>query len=210
MTLADGLQIGVLCVQGDYEAHGRVLARLGVAWRDVRRAAELDRLHGLILPGGESTTMWHFLRQDGLEAAVRGCAASGAAVFGTCAGAILLAREVRNPAAGGLSLLDITVERNSYGRQVQSDIRQAVLDDTAGLADAAPGTPTTVEAVLIRAPRILHTGPGVRVRARLGGDPVWVEQGAVMATTFHPELGAEERPHRRFLDLARAAASRRS
>lgn len=210
MTLADGLQIGVLCVQGDYEAHGRVLARLGVAWRDVRRAAELDGLHGLILPGGESTTMWHFLRQDGLEAAVRGCAASGAAVFGTCAGAILLAREVRNPAAGGLSLLDITVERNSYGRQVQSDIRQAVLDDTAGLADAAPGTPATVEAVLIRAPRILHTGPGVRVRARLGGDPVWVEQGAVMATTFHPELGAEERPHRRFLDLARAAASRRS
>jgi len=210
VTLADGLQIGVLCVQGDYEAHGRVLARLGVAWRDVRRAAELDRLHGLILPGGESTTMWHFLRQDGLEAAVRGCAASGAAVFGTCAGAILLAREVRNPAAGGLSLLDITVERNSYGRQVQSDIRQAVLDDTAGLADAAPGTPATVEAVLIRAPRILHTGPGVRVRARLGGDPVWVEQGAVMATTFHPELGAEERPHRRFLDLARAAASRRS
>ena len=210
MTLADGLQIGVLCVQGDYEAHGRVLARLGVAWRDVRRAAELDRLHGLILPGGESTTMWHFLRQDGLEAAVRGCAASGAAVFGTCAGAILLAREVRNPAAGGLGLLDITVERNSYGRQVQSDIRQAVLDDTAGLADAAPGTPATVEAVLIRAPRILHTGPGVRVRARLDGDPVWVEQGAVMATTFHPELGTEERPHRRFLDLARAAASRRT
>ena len=210
MTLADGLQIGVLCVQGDYEAHGRVLERLGVAWRDVRRAAELDGLHGLILPGGESTTMWHFLRQDGLEAAVRGCAASGAAVFGTCAGAILLAREVRNPAADGLGLLDITVERNSYGRQVQSDIRQAQLDDTAGLADATPGTPVTVEAVLIRAPRILHTGPGVRVRARLGGDPVWVEQGAVMATTFHPELGTEERPHRRFLDLARAAASRRT
>jgi len=210
VTLADGLQIGVLCVQGDYEAHGRVLERLGVAWRDVRRASELEGLHGLILPGGESTTMWHFLRQDGLEAAVRGCAASGAAVFGTCAGAILLAREVRNPAADGLGLLDITVERNSYGRQVQSDIRQAQLDDTAGLADATPGTPVTVEAVLIRAPRILHTGPGVRVRARLGGDPVWVEQGAVMATTFHPELGTEERPHRRFLDLARAAASRRT
>jgi 5'-phosphate synthase pdxT subunit len=206
--LADGLQIGVLCLQGDYEAHGRMLERLGVAWRDVRRASQLDGLQGLIIPGGESTTMWHFLRQDGLEDALRAWGNSGGAVFGTCAGAIVLAREVRNPAGSGLGFLDITVERNSYGRQVRSDVRQAQLDDTSGLALATPRASTAVEAVLIRAPRILRTGPGVRVRARLDGDPVWVEQGAVMATTFHPELGTEDRPHRRFLDLARAVANR--
>lgn len=196
MTLGDGVQIGVLCLQGDYAAHGQVLERLGIAWREVRRAAQLVGLHGLVIPGGESTTMWHFLRQDGLEAALRDFGRSGAAVYGTCAGAIVLAREVMNPPGAGLGLLDITVERNSYGRQLRSDVRQARLE-SGGL----------MEAVLIRAPRIVRAGPAVRARARLDGDPVWVEEGAVMATTFHPELGSEERPHRRFLELARAAAA---
>lgn len=211
MTVSDpGPQIGVLCLQGDYEAHGRVLARLGAGWRDVRSARQLDGLHGLILPGGESTTMWHFLRQDGLEDALRRFGASGAALFGTCAGAILLAREVRNPAGTGLGLLDITVERNSYGRQMRSEVRAAEVAGSTGTGagPGAAGEASTMEAVLIRAPRILRTGPAVRVRARLDGDPVWVEEGAVMATTFHPELGTEERPHRRFLELARAAAGR--
>jgi 5'-phosphate synthase pdxT subunit len=105
----------------------------------------------------------------------------------------LLAREVLNPRTTGLGLPDITVERNSYGRQVESRVRSAETDD--------PRAPR-LEAVLIRAPRILRLGPGVRVRARLDADPVWVEEGRVMATTFHPELGDEERPHRRFLELA--------
>lgn len=215
MTLGDGVQIGVLCLQGDYAAHGRVLERLGTAWREVRRAAEFAGLDGLVIPGGESTTMWHFLRQDGLEAALGTFGRSGAAVYGTCAGAIVLAREVTNPPAQGLGLLDITVERNSYGRQLCSDVRLAQLEDAGpgaagGAGAGAPdGAGNPMEAVLIRAPRILRAGPAVRVRARLDGDPVWVEEGAVMATTFHPELGSEERPHRRFLELARAAAAAR-
>ena len=170
-----------------------MLARLGVAAREVRRPGELEELQGLVLPGGESTTMWHFLSQDGFAAALQEFAASGGSLYGTCAGAILLAREVRNPRGTGLGLLDITVERNSYGRQVESRVRSAETDD--------PRAPR-LEAVLIRAPRILRLGPSVRVRARLEADPVWVEEGRVMATTFHPELGVEERPHRRFLEMA--------
>jgi 5'-phosphate synthase pdxT subunit len=195
-------RIGVLCLQGDYEAHGRVLQRLGVAWHDVRRPETLIGLDGLVLPGGESTTMWHFLAADGFALAIQRFAHDGGAVYGTCAGAILMARRVRNPDARGLALLDIDVERNSYGRQVASAVREALLDDVAGLdSGARSGQP--IESVLIRAPRILRTGPGVRVRARLDGDPVWVEAGRMMATTFHPELGSELLPHRRFLDLAR-------
>lgn len=195
-------RIGVLCLQGDYEAHGRVLQRLGIAWHDVRRPDALVGLDGLVLPGGESTTMWHFLAADGFAAAIQRFARDGGAVYGTCAGAILMARRVRNPDARGLALLDIEVERNSYGRQVASAVREAVLDDVEGL-DSSCHSGGPIEAVLIRAPRILRAGPGVRVRARLDGDPVWVEAGRLMATTFHPELGAELTPHRRFLDLAR-------
>ena len=191
-----GIQIGILCLQGDFAAHGRALERLGAGWRDVRRALDLDGLRGLVLPGGESTTMWHFLRAGGLDETLRRFAAAGGALYGTCAGAILLAREVLNPTSEGLGLLDITVERNSYGRQVESSVRQAETDD--------PRAPR-LDAVLIRAPRILRIGPGVRVRARLDGDPVWVEQGRTSATTFHPELGEDLRPHRRFLDLAASA-----
>jgi 5'-phosphate synthase pdxT subunit len=190
--VANATTIGVLCLQGDYEAHGRVLDRLGIAWRDVRRTADLEGLRGLILPGGESTTMWHFLSQDGLAEALQDFAGRGGALFGTCAGAILLADEVRNPAGRGLGLLDITVERNGYGRQLYSSVRSVELEDEGG----------ALEAVLIRAPRIRRLGRDVTVRARLDGDAVWVEQGRVMATTFHPELGNELRPHRRFLALA--------
>jgi 5'-phosphate synthase pdxT subunit len=201
-----GPGIGILCLQGDYEAHGRVLARLGVAWRDVRRRRDLAGLDGLVIPGGESTTMWHFLRQDGFEAALHAFGRSGAALYGTCAGAILLAAQVRRPDGAGLGLLDVEIERNSYGRQTHSDVHRAVLEDVAELGNGArPGA--HIEAVLIRAPRILRVGASVRVRARLAGDPVWVEQGRIMATTFHPELGEEEAPHRRFLMLAAAAAA---
>jgi 5'-phosphate synthase pdxT subunit len=201
--LQDRDRIGVLCLQGDFEAHIELLQQLGVgAPRPVRGRRDLDGLRGLVLPGGESTTMWHFLRQDGLAEALVDFGNRGGALYGTCAGAILLAREVRNPDATGLGLLDMTLERNSYGRQVQSQVRDVVLDD---VADLGPDARKPMQAVLIRAPRIRRVGRGVRVRARLDGDPVWVEEGRIMATTFHPELGEETRPHRRFLALASAA-----
>ncbi len=191
------MQVGILALQGDIQAHERVLDRLGVDWREVRRPDELEGLAGLVLPGGESTTMWHFLREDGFDAALRDFGRAGGAFFGTCAGAILLAREVQNPPGPALGLLDMTVQRNGWGRQTMSRVDTAVTD-----AAAAP----EIEVVLIRAPRILRVGPGVRVRARLGDEPVWVEEGKVMATTFHPELSDELRVHQRFLDLAAAAA----
>jgi 5'-phosphate synthase pdxT subunit len=199
-------RIGILCLQGDYEAHRRLLRRLGVEPHDVRRPDDLQGLDGLVLPGGESTTMWHFLSQDGFDAALHDFAG---ALYGTCAGAILMACDVRNPPGRGLALLDIDVERNSYGRQVDSAVREAVLDDVGDLEPAARRG-DRIEAVLIRAPRILRVGPDVRVRARLDGDPVWVESGRCMATTFHPELGALELPHRRFLAVATRAATRGS
>jgi 5'-phosphate synthase pdxT subunit len=192
------MEIGILCLQGDFEAHGRLLEKLGVPWRDVRRPAQLEGLQGLILPGGESTTMWHFLRKEGLDQALQDFGRSGGALYGTCAGAILLARDVLNPAATGLGLLDITVERNAYGRQTESSIQESRMED----AHEPP-----IETVLIRAPRIVKVGPEVRVRARMGADPVWVEQGRVQATTFHPELSGEPRIHRRFLSLVQDAPS---
>jgi pyridoxal 5'-phosphate synthase pdxT subunit len=198
--------VGILCLQGDFEAHGHVLEALGASWRDVRRGRDLLGLHGLLLPGGESTTMWHFLRQDGLLDSLRDLQRRGAALYGTCAGAILLAREVRNPDSAGLAALDITIERNSYGRQMESSVQAAIYEDVSGLGDPPPaGSP--LEAVLIRAPRILRVGAAVRVRARLGTDPVWVEAGPAMATTFHPELGADTLPHRRFLELSLRVAT---
>ncbi len=187
------MHVGVLALQGDIQAHERVLQRLGVAWREVRRPRDLDGLQGLVLPGGESTTMWHFMRANGLDVALRDFAAAGGAMFGTCAGAILLARDVQNPAGTGLGILDINVQRNGYGRQTQSRVATATCDDVE-----IP----EIETVLIRAPRILRVGPEVRVRASIGDEPVWVESGHVMATTFHPELSDELRPHRRFLELA--------
>ncbi len=186
------MYVGVLALQGDIQAHEKVLRRLRVQARPVRTPAALAGLQGLVLPGGESTTMWHFVRQDDFAARLCAFASAGGALFGTCAGAILLAREIENPAATGLGILDIAVQRNGYGRQAQSRIDHGVTD--------APGP--ALEVVLIRAPRILRTGPGVRVRAHLHGEPIWVEAGRVMATTFHPELSDELRVHRRFLELA--------
>ena len=190
------MRIGVLALQGDIQAHERVLDRLGVSWREVRRAADLESLQGLVLPGGESTTMWHFLGEDGFDTALRDFARTGGAFFGTCAGAILLARAVEHPPGPALGILDITVERNGWGRQTMSRVETARTDDAAAPA---------IEAVLIRAPRIRRVGPQVRVRAWLGPEPVWVEAGPAMATTFHPELSDDLRVHRRFLELAAAA-----
>lgn len=185
--------IGVLAIQGDYEAHALALTESGATASLVKTPAELATVQALILPGGESTTMLKFLERNGLFEALETFAATHP-VFGTCAGSILLAREVRNPSQRSLGLLDITVERNAYGRQIDSAIITA---DTT-----LPGGP--LEMVFIRAPRIIATGPDVEILADRDGFPVLVRQGRLMAATFHPELSADRRVHQLFVDLVRA------
>jgi 5'-phosphate synthase pdxT subunit len=180
---------GVLALQGDFEAHARILRRAGAEAVEVRTAADLEAADGLIIPGGESTTMLKLLREEGMFEALREFGGTRP-IFGTCAGAILLAKHVTAPAQESLGLLDIDVERNAYGRQ--RDSRIATID--------APGVDGgELEAVFIRAPIIRRVGPEVRVLARYGGDPVLVEQGRHLAATFHPELTADLRVHRFFL-----------
>ncbi len=179
--------IGILALQGDFEAHQRALERAGARGVQVRTAAELERADGLILPGGESTTMLKLLHVENLLEPLRRFG-QHRPVFGTCAGAILLASHVMNPTQESLALIDIDVERNAYGRQLDSRVAQI---------DGAQGP---MEAVFIRAPIIRRLGSGVRVLARYNGDPVLVEQGLHMAATFHPELTGDGRVHRLFLD----------
>ncbi len=187
------MRIGILAVQGDYEAHSKVLERMGVEHVLVRTPEDLQGVSGLILPGGESTTHLKVLTEEGLLDAIRKFAANGGAFFGTCAGAILLAREVHGPAQPSLGLLDIVVQRNGYGRQLASDVRFG---------------PTKLkneplEMVFIRAPIIEAVGAGVNVLGEYQGHPVLVEQGRVMAATFHPELTSDTSVHEHFLQLAR-------
>ena len=187
-------KVGVLSLQGDFAAHGAALARAGAEPVYVRHAAQLDGLDGLVIPGGESTTMLKLLNYEDM---VEPLARFGAAhpVFGTCAGAILLAREVSNPPQQCLGLMDIAVERNAYGRQVDS--RVARISPQPGFA--ARTAPGDMEAVFIRAPIIRKVGPGARVLAEYAGDPVLVEQGRHLVATFHPELSADARVHEYFL-----------
>jgi 5'-phosphate synthase pdxT subunit len=181
--------IGILAVQGDYEAHGKVLARLGVEHRNVVCPTDLDGLDGLILPGGESSTMLKFLEQEGLGEAVVRFAKRGGTILGTCAGLILLAREVKNPAQASLGLTDLSVVRNAYGRQLSSHVTAA----PTKLRDQA------LEMVFIRAPLIERTGNGVEVLAEYQGRPVLVREGRVLAATFHPELTEDPTVHQAFL-----------
>ena len=182
-------KIGVLAIQGDYAAHADALSESGADPVEVRKPDQLAGLDGLILPGGESTTVLRFLEKHSFfEILAEFCASNP--VFGTCAGAILLAREVRNPPQRSLGLLDATVERNAYGRQIDSTILTA--------ETALPGGP--LEMVFIRAPRIVETGPAVQVLARRDGSPVLVKQGNVMAATFHPELSQDRRVHQLFVE----------
>jgi 5'-phosphate synthase pdxT subunit len=187
-------RIGVLAIQGDYAAHAAALAETGADPVEIRKPEELASIDGLILPGGESTTVLRFLEKHNFFDVLKDfCAAKP--VFGTCAGAILLAREVRNPAQRSLAALDAVVERNAYGRQIDSAILTAETE--------LPGGP--LEMVFIRAPRILETGPAVEVLARREGFPVLVQQGALMAATFHPELSPDRRVHRLFVQTVTAA-----
>jgi 5'-phosphate synthase pdxT subunit len=195
-SAASPLNIGVLALQGAYDAHAKTLAGLGAIPRLVRVPWELEGLDGLIMPGGESTTMLKFLERNGffevLQTYVK-CTPT----FGTCAGAILLATHVEHPAQRSLAALDITVERNAYGRQIDSTIVKA--------ETSLPGGP--LEMVFIRAPRISLTGPSVETLATRDGFPTLVRSGHLLAATFHPELSHDTRVHQLFLSLVREHAS---
>lgn len=180
-------RVGVLAIQGDFEAHARALRRAGADPVLVRRAKELDGLDALVLPGGESTTIAKGIERLGLAEPLRGFAESGRPVLGTCAGAILLAARVENHAVPSLGLLDVTAVRNAYGTQVDSFV--APVD-----AGAAPGL-EGLRCVFIRAPQLRELGPGVEVLARVDGAPVLVRQGNRLAATFHPELTDDPRVH---------------
>jgi 5'-phosphate synthase pdxT subunit len=190
VSTSNGRPVGILAIQGDFEMHAKMLDRLGEPWKLVKHAADLGEVSRLIMPGGESTTMLKFFANEGMGAAIQEFAAAGKPVFGTCAGAILLAKEVTNPPQERLGLLDIAIERNAYGRQVDSSVRRG---DCPELADHP------LEMVFIRAPIIRRVGAGVRVLGRCDGLPVLVEQGKVLAATFHPELTQDETIHRYFL-----------
>lgn len=186
LATLDSPGVAVLALQGDFDAHRRALGEIGVPSFEARRPEELDRAAGLVIPGGESTTLWKFFELAPWEDAIGRFAASGRPVLGTCAGAIVLAREVTNPPQKGLALVDMSVARNAYGRQADSFI---------GEVDA-PVFGSSLPAVFIRAPRITSVGPGVEVLASRAGEPVLVRQGSVVAATFHPELTGDRRIHR--------------
>jgi len=190
-------KIGILAIQGDYAAHAATLERLGVTHTLVRWPRDLESLDGVILPGGESTTMLKFLGEEGLDRALVEFAAEGRAIFGTCAGTILLAREVKNPPQRSLALLDATVLRNAYGRQLASEIRR----EPSSLRSEP------LEMVFIRAPIIESVGQNVEVLAHSAGQPVLVRQGSILAATFHPELTADSAVHELFVRMAAAGAA---
>ena len=177
--------IAVLALQGDFAAHGRRLGQMGLDSFEARRPEELEDAAGLVVPGGESTTLWKFFESAPWEDAIRRFAATGRPVLGTCAGAIVLAREVTNPVQRGLGVIDISVERNAYGRQADSFVGEV----------EAPALGGRLPAVFIRAPKIRRAGPEVEVLATRESEPVLVRQDNVVAATFHPELTDDATVH---------------
>lgn len=182
-----GNRIGVLALQGDFHAHARALAEAGAEPVEVRTAEDLESVEGLVIPGGESTTMLKLLNETGLKEHLQAFGQKKP-IFGTCAGAILIATEVTNPVQESLGLMNIAVERNGYGRQLDSRIVRI------------PAETGELEAVFIRAPVIKRVGTETRVLARYNGDPVLVEQGKHLVATFHPELSKENPIHKLFVD----------
>jgi 5'-phosphate synthase pdxT subunit len=193
------VKIGILAVQGDFEAHAAMLARLDTETVEVRTPADLAGCDGLVLPGGESTTQLQFLQEEGLAPAIQKFAEQGGAIFGTCAGAILLATEVQNPKQDSLKLLDMTVLRNGYGRQIASDV----------VSGPTKLKKEPLEMVFIRGPIIERAGPDLKVLAEYAGKPALVQHDNILAATFHPELTDDTTIHRHFLELA-AASSRQT
>jgi 5'-phosphate synthase pdxT subunit len=191
------MRIGVLALQGDFDAHRRRLEELGAEVVLVKKPEQLDLIDGLVIPGGESGTFLKLLGEAGFQKLKEFVRLKP--TFGTCAGAILLAKDVENPAQAGLGALNIQIRRNAYGRQIDSSIREGKLvRDLAGKLLDSP-----LEMVFIRAPKISHVGEGVEVLATEGSDPVVVRQGRAMAATFHPELSGDARIHQTFLDLVK-------
>ena len=188
------MKIGVLALQGDFALHGKALDRIGVASTEVRMPAQLDDVAGLIMPGGESTTLLKLLDRWEFVPALQKFHAEGRPIFGTCAGLILLAREVQSPAQFSLGLIDITAERNAYGRQKESF-------ETVGTGDLGGGT-APLKMVFIRAPRIRHLGPGVTPLAHHRDECVMARQGTVLVAAFHPELTDEPTVHAYFASMA--------
>jgi 5'-phosphate synthase pdxT subunit len=194
----DEVRIAILAVQGDFAAHAAMLAGMGIETVEVRTPEDLAGCDGLILPGGESTTQLQFLQEEGLYEAIKNFAAEDKAIFGTCAGAILLATEVKNPPQESLGLLDMTVLRNGYGRQVHSDVVSG---------------PSTLKRepmvmVFIRGPIFERVGPGVEVLAEYAGKPALVQKGHILAAAFHPELTNDTTVHERFVTLANGKPAR--
>jgi pyridoxal 5'-phosphate synthase pdxT subunit len=192
-------RIGVLAIQGDYEAHATALREASAEAVLVRKPEQLEDVDGLVIPGGESTTFLKFLERDGFLESLQSFVRTRP-TFGTCAGCILLAKEVLHPAQQSLGVLDATVERNAYGRQIDSVIESAETKLKGG----------PLEMVYIRAPRIVKTGKDVQVLAKRDGFPVLVEQGHILAATFHPELSTDRRVHQRFVELVREHTAVRS
>jgi pyridoxal 5'-phosphate synthase pdxT subunit len=186
------MRIGVLAIQGDYEAHKARLEQLGAEVTLVRKPEQLDAIDAIVIPGGESSTFLNFLTERGFLDKLREFVRNKP-TFGTCAGAILLAKDVENPPQQSLGAMDIRVRRNAYGRQIDSSIREAATQLAGG----------PLEMVFIRAPRIVEAGKNVEVLATESGDPVLVRQGKIMAATFHPELSSDTRVHQEFLKLVK-------
>ena len=192
------LKIGILAVQGDFAAHAAMLQQLGAETVEVRTVEDLKGCDGIILPGGESTTQLQFLQEEGLAEAIRKFAADRRPVFGTCAGAILLATQVKNPEQESLGLLDMTILRNGYGRQLASDV----------FFEPSSLKKEPLEMVFIRGPVIEKVAKGIDVLAKHEGKPVLIQKGNLLASTFHPELTGDTSVHEHFLEMAKSRAEK--
>jgi len=192
-------RIGILALQGDFARHAEAFGDVGAETVAVRHAAELDGLEGLVIPGGESTTLLNLMRDEPWFDAIRSFHAGGGSVWGTCAGAIILAREVLDPTQDSLGLLDATIRRNAFGRQLDSF--ETRLEVQNGLGQ--------LSGVFIRAPRFVELGADVEVLARYDGEPVLVRQGRILAATFHPELTGDRRLQRDFIEMVRTRTPQR-
>jgi 5'-phosphate synthase pdxT subunit len=190
-------RVGVLALQGDFHAHARMLAETGAATREVRKPGDLAGLHGLVIPGGESSTLLTLMETTGFEAALGEFHRQGGALFGTCAGMILLARGVSSPVQRSLGLIDLDVERNGYGRQIDSF--EAEADWTAPELDGGKDKPLPL--VFIRAPRLTRQGENVVPLARCRDEVVLAREGRVMVSSYHPEISGDLRVHRYFLEM---------
>lgn len=192
--------VGVLALQGDFEAHAKMLARLGACVREVRVPSDLDGLEGLVIPGGESTTMTLGIKREGLDAPLRDLAARGTPILGSCAGLIMLDR-------GHLRIMDIRAQRNAFGRQLRSFEANVTMAGLEGLGGVGGAGVTSIRGAFIRAPWIVEHGPDVEILAEIDGHAVAARQGDVWAVAFHTELGEDDRIHRLLLDRCAAVAS---